>query len=166
MKEFVLSIERYLYTARTTIGKLYFLYDGFRKEYFCYTLEDTCRPGNIKVYQETALPSGLKCDVSLFENDHFKKTIIFHTEPDNFTIKIGILSWTYCLAHNGNSFDDTAGCVLVGANLIPAIFKNDRISSEPTIYNPMKEALRTRIEKAISDGYAIKAQFSNADQLK
>lgn len=157
-------IERYLYTVRTTIGRLYFLYDG-KKEYFCYTLEDTARPDNIKVYSETCLPGGLECDVSLFENEHYKKTIIFHTEKDGVTIKVGELTWTGCLAHNGMNFDHTAGCVLVGDSLNQPVYKDKIIVTEPTIYSGSKDGLRILIETKIKKGYIIKAQFVNLTQL-
>ena len=166
MKELIISIERFLYTARTTIGKLYFLYDGFRKEYFCYTLEDTVRPTNIKVFAETCLPGGLLANVGLFENDHYKKTLIIFTEDDKETILVGILKWVACLFHNGVTHLDTEGCVLVGGNYIPPVYDvNHIITAEPSIYNPMKEALRTFIEQKIKEDYTIKVQFTNLDQL-
>lgn len=168
-KTFTILIERYLFTARTSIGKIYFQYVkdyvqsplALAKEYFCYSLEDTCRPGNIKVYGETALPGGLEADVSLFENDHFKKTLIIHTEPDKQTIKFGNLSWAGCLFHNGVTFADTEACVLVGAGLNMPVYNGKKIITEPSLFNGTKEALRMRIEKAMSDGYLVRAKFVN-----
>ena len=143
---------------------MYFLYDN-QKEFFCYTLEDTARPENIKVYAETCLPGGLECNVGLFENDHYKKTIIFYTENDKVTIRTGKLSWIGCLAHNGLNYDHTAGCVLVGKEYKPAVFKNKMLKQEPLISVGMKDALRIRIENALKSKYIIKAQFINLDQL-
>jgi Family of unknown function (DUF5675) len=163
-KTFWLLIERYFYTARTTIGKLFFVYNlspGPAKEFFCYTLEDTARPANIKVFGETCLPGGLECNVSPFENEKFHKTIIFHTEDDKQTILVPPLKWTGCLAHNGINYDQTEGCVLLGRDVIQA----SPSFPEPTLSWGMKEALRARLDKAWADGYTIKAQFTNLTQL-
>jgi hypothetical protein len=127
----------------------------FIEEFFGYTLEDTARAENIKVYAETCLPGGLICDVSIFENDHYGKTIIFHTELDKVTILVGKLKWIGCLVHGGTTHADTAGCVLVAKNKI----NND------TIQGSLKDKLREVIEQKISEGYKIKAKFINLDQL-
>ena len=161
-KIFTILTERYNYTARTSLGQMFFFYD---KEYvslepqpvkyeFCNTLEDTARPGNIKVYGETCLPGGLKCDVSLFESQRHGKTIIFYTEPDGVTIKFNNLKWTYCLAHGGNTHKDTAGCILVASNII----------SNNKIQGSVKSKLRKVVEKKIEEGYTIKARFVNLNQ--
>jgi Family of unknown function (DUF5675) len=163
-KEFWLLIERYFYTARTTIGKLFFVYHlspGNTKEFFCFTLEDTARPSNIKVFGETCLPGGLECNVAPFENDHFKKTIIFYTQSDKQTILVPPLQWVGCLGHNGVSHKDTEGCILLGQSVTAATID----FPEPTLSGGMKEALRTRLDKAWADGYTIKAQFVNLTQL-
>jgi len=168
-KIFLLLIERYFYTARTSIGRLYFQYAQnfvqfplvIGKEYFCFTLEDTVRPSNIKVYGNTCLPGGLECSVGLFENDHYKKTIIFYTETDKETILVPPLKWAGCLAHNGIDYSQTEGCVLVGSKLYPAMTPD----KEPTILTGMKDALRLRVDKALKEGYTIKAKFVNLNQL-
>jgi hypothetical protein len=165
-------IERFLYTTRSTVGKMYFEYVKdfvqfplvWTKEYFCYTLEDTVRPSGIKIYGETALTGGLVCDVSLFENDHYGKTIIFHTEEDKITILIDGVKWTSCLAHNGATFEHTEGCVLVGAKLNPPLYQGNYITKEPFVYDPMKETLRKKIDNFLSKGYIMKVKFMNLRQ--
>ncbi len=162
MKEFKILIERDSYTARTSLGKMYFVYIKnyvrsplvTEKEYFGFTLEDTARPSNIKVYGETCLPGGLKCKVGLFENDHYGKTIIFYTEDDKCTIKVGELTWTGCLAHGGTDHTDTLGCVLVAKNKI----------SKDIIQGSLKDALRKVIEQKIKEGFVIIAEFINLTQ--
>jgi len=162
-KIFWIITERYHFTAQTSLGRMSFEYDAEYvtdpphpiKEYFGNTLEDTVRPENIKVYGETGLPGGLECDVSLFENDKYKKTIIFHTEPDKVTIIAGILSWVGCLAHGGQTHKDTAGCVIVAENIIDM----------DTIQGSLKDKLRARVEEMIGKGYVIKAKFVNLNQL-
>jgi hypothetical protein len=172
-KELIILTERFLFTSRTSIGKLYFEYIknyvqmplATVKEFFCYTLEDTCRSGNIKVYGETALSGGLLCDVSLFENPHYGKTLIMHTEVDGRTIKFGNLTWIDCLFHNGIDISHTEACVLVGSGFNPALYEygTKKILTEPTLYGGMKEKLRTFIEQKINEGFKIKAQFVNLD---
>jgi len=162
MKIFTILTERYHYTAQTSIGKMYFEYikDYVQKplvtakEYFGYTLEDTARPDNVKVMEETCLPGGLECDVSLYESEHYKKTIIFHTEDDKRTIIYKLLKWVACLAHGGNDHGDTAGCVLVAENLV----------NWNKIQGSLKEELREIIEQKIAEGYTIKARFINLTQ--
>jgi hypothetical protein len=153
MKELILRIERSPYTARTTSGKMFFVYDE-KKDYFGFTLEDTARPHNIKVYGETCIPE-CKCKVSLFENEHYGKTVIFHTEDDGRTIKVGELTWTGCLAHGGNDAKDTFGCVLVAKNRID----NDHIQGS------LKDKLREFVEGKMKEGYTVSAEFVNLTQL-
>jgi len=163
MKEFKILIERYSYTARTSLGRMSFVYikDYVQsplketKEFFGNTLEDTARPDNIKVMKETCLPGGLKCDVSLYESDHYKKTIIFHTEDDKRTIKHGMLSWEACLAHGGNDHGDTEGCILIAKNII----------DKDHVQGSLKDELRKVVEKKIAEGYEITAEFINLPQL-
>ena len=102
------------------------------------------------------MPGGLECNVSLFENPKFGKTIIFHTEADRATIKFGPLTWVGCLAHGGNNADDTLGCVLVATTVI----------DKDHVQGSLKDQLRTFIEAKIKEGYTIKARFVNLDQLK
>ena len=171
-KIFWIIIERFLFTARSSVGRLYFEYTkdyvssplSITREFFCFTLEDTARPSNIKVYGETCLPGGLECDVSLFENDHFKKTIIFHTEDDKATITMGPLKWVGCLAHNGVTFEHTEGCTLVGAKVIDPTYKDRKIITEPVLSIGRKDQLRKVIESRINQGYIVKARFINLTQ--
>ena len=161
-KIFTILTERYNYTAQTSLGQMYFEY-GLEyvllkpqpiKELFGNTLEDTARPDNIKVYGETCLPGGLKCDVSLYESPRHGKTIIFHTEDDGVTIKFNNLIWDYCLAHGGATHKDTAACVLIGSEIV----------SMNKIQGSLKGKLRKAIEKKIEEGYTIKARFVNLNQ--
>lgn len=154
MKTLKLLWEHYIYTVDTTIGKLYLVYDG-KKEYFGYTLEDTVRPVNIKVYEHTAIPTDLEMMVSKFENAHYGKTLILHTEKDGITIKCGKLKWQGCLFHNGNDDDDTAGCVLVAANH----------PTQDKIQGGLKDKLATIVWDMIDKGYTITAMSINLPQV-
>lgn len=164
VKELLILTERYSYTAQSSLGRMSMIYDKKYitnppqpiKKFFGNTMEDTARPGNIKVYGETCLPGGLICKVGLFENEHYGKTIIFYTEPDGFTIKFGSLTWTYCLAHGGQTHKDTAGCVLIAKNII----------NKDTIQGSLKDELRKFVENKMNEGYEVSAEFVNLTQLK
>jgi hypothetical protein len=176
MKESILRIERFLYTARTSIGSMYFCDEALMladpskklKAFAGYSLEDTARPGNVKVYGETCLPGGLRCRVSLFENAHYGKTIIFHTEPDGFTIKYANLKWTYCLLHNGINFEHTEGCVLAGGEYVKPVYSGNKIIQEPVIKagSGLKDVIRQKVEARIAAGYEVWAEFVNLDFIK
>lgn len=86
-----------------TIGKLYI--DG---KYFCDTLEDTVRPDGVKVYGKTAIPAGTY-KIELVPSYRFQRLMPMLLDVPNFS---GIL------IHNGNTADDTDGCILVGKNKI------------------------------------------------
>jgi len=147
--------ERYIYTAQTTIGKLYFILDGV-KNYFCHTLEDTVRPENIKVMEHTAIPANVLFYINKFESPHYGKTLIIHTEKDGITIRAGLLKWEGCLFHNGNDHEDTAGCVLVARN-------------HPTpdiIQGGMKAELAEYVWQKMAEGYNVTAMAVNLPQLQ
>lgn len=93
------------------IGKLYI--DG---QYFCDTLEDTDRGlddrmaesdiKQLKVYGETAIPSGIY-PVTITYSQKFKKKLPLISNVKGYSgIRI----------HSGNTAKDTLGCILVGKN--------------------------------------------------
>lgn len=149
----ILRIERDSYSAQTTLGRLYFIVDG-EKHYFCETLEDTVRPDNIKVYEHTAIPGGVRCQVSPYTRPSGQETIIFNT-GDEMSIKHGILSWTYVLAHGGNTHKDTAACLLVAKNRV----------NKDTIQGAMTAELRAACDRLWADGYKIEAEWVNLPQI-
>lgn len=152
MKIFHIWVDRYIYTALTTVGRMYFLYDGNR-EYFGYTLEDTVRPRNIKVKNYTAIPEGWY-DVDIRLSPKFGETVIFYTEPDKETIIKGPLTWKYSLAHGGNTHEDTSGCVLVAKNKI----------SDTVIQGALHKELVKVVKNKLAEGYTIRAYFKNLTQ--
>ena len=152
-KTLLIVIEAFSYTARTTIGKMYLQYDD-KRMFFGYTLEDTLRPGDVKVYGETAIPRGTECDVSIYTSLKFGKTIMFHNEPDKVTIRSGLLTFKYVEVHGGNSHSDTSSCVLVARNLIDA----------DTIQGSLQKELCTFVEEKINEGYKVKALFTYLPQ--
>lgn len=153
-KEFWIVIERFYYSSRTTIGRMYFEYDG-QRIYFGYTLEDTVRPYNIKVYGETAIPAYDFYYVKPYNSPRFDDTIIFYTEADGTTIKIGDIVFEYVYAHGGNTHFDTSGCILIAKN---------RVASDK-IQGSLKDDLSKEIRKRVEEGYVIRAKTVNLPQL-
>ena len=93
------------------IGKLYI--DGV---YFCDTLEDVDRGlddrmdeeeiKKLKVYGETAIPSGIY-PVTITYSSKFKK---------NLPLISNVKGYSGIRIHSGNTAKDTLGCILVGKN--------------------------------------------------
>ena len=93
------------------IGKLYV--DGV---YFCDTLEDTDRGlddkmseeeiKELKVYGETAIPSGIY-PVTITYSNKFKK---------NLPLINNVKGYSGIRIHSGNTAKGTLGCILVGRN--------------------------------------------------
>lgn len=98
-----LTIVRINYNDKTTIGRLY-----INNEFFCYTLEDKVRPKGVKVYGETAIPSG-KYKVIVSYSPKFKKLL---PEILNVPMFSGIRM------HGGNSSINSSGCVILAKELI------------------------------------------------
>lgn len=106
-----LLIKRIAKKPNYTIGKLY-----IDDKYFCDTLEDTDRGlkqtdsleqiKTKKVFGQTAIPTG-EYFVNLTYSPKFKRIL-----PVIYDVK----GFEGIRIHNGNTPDDTLGCVLVGFN--------------------------------------------------
>ena len=99
-----LNLYRHTYNTRgdrNIIGDLFI--DG---EFFCYTLEDERRADGVKVYGETAIPTGTY-NVKLTKSNRFKRLMPLLLDVPLFKgIRI----------HGGNTSKDTLGCILVAFN--------------------------------------------------
>lgn len=106
-----LTVVRIANKPTYCIGKLYI--DGV---YFCDTLEDTDRGlddkmseeeiKELKVYGETAIPSGIY-PVTITYSNKFKK---------NLPLISNVKGYSGIRIHSGNTAKDTLGCILVGRN--------------------------------------------------
>lgn len=110
-KRMRLTVVRIANKPTYCIGKLYI--DGV---YFCDTLEDTDRGlddkmseeeiKELKVYGETAIPSGIY-PVTITYSNKFKK---------NLPLISNVKGYSGIRIHSGNTAKDTLGCILVGRN--------------------------------------------------
>ena len=144
-----LELKRYLYTTRTTIGKLYV--DG---EFFCYTLEDTARARGIKVKKETAIPSDVLYDVTIRQSPKYGEVPVIWTEDDEETIDAQGVTFKYVLMHGGNTHVDTEGCILVAKNLV----------NNTTIQGSMKSQITELIKTKIAEGNRVVLLITNLIQ--
>ena len=99
-----LNLYRHTYNTRgdrNIIGDLFI--DG---EFFCYTLEDERRADGVKVYGETAIPTGTY-NIKVTKSNRFKRLMPLLLDVPLFKgIRI----------HGGNTSKDTLGCILVAFN--------------------------------------------------
>lgn len=98
-----LKLIRHVFNDYYTEGYLFL--DG---KYFCYTLEDKVRHDGVKVYGQTAIPSG-EYEVRLEVSPRFQKKLPHILNVPGFD---GIL------IHGGNTANDSLGCVLVAQNKV------------------------------------------------
>ena len=99
-----INVYRHTYNVkgdRNIIGDLF-----INGEFFCYTLEDEKRADGVKVYGETAIPTGTY-NVLLTKSNRFKRLMPLIVDVPMFRgIRI----------HGGNTSKDTLGCILVAFN--------------------------------------------------
>jgi hypothetical protein len=126
-----IEVKRIALKPDYTIGKLYV--DGI---YYCDTIEDQVRPEGEKVWGETAIPAG-RYKIILSHSSRFKKTMPYLVNVPDFS---GIM------IHNGNTAEDTHGCILVGENKV----KGKVINSVVTFKH-----LMSQIEGAINSGETV-----------
>jgi len=92
-----LTLLRETFTPYSTAGRL--LIAG---KFECYTLEDAYR--EIKIPGQTCIPYG-QYELAIMWSDRFKRTMPYLLYVPNFR---GVM------LHNGNTDQDTDGCILVG----------------------------------------------------
>ena len=119
-----INVYRHTYNTRgdrNIIGDLF-----INGEFFCYTLEDEKRADGVKVYGETAIPTGTY-NVLLTKSNRFKRLMPLIVEVPMFRgIRI----------HGGNTSKDTLGCILVAFN---TDYKKIWGTAEKFLTNELKE---------------------------
>ncbi len=109
-----LVIARDTFTLKHCIGELW---RGDETERFCYTLEDVSRGENIKILHETALPAGAYLWKVTMSPRFKRNMILVYTEQD-YSVKMGGISFVGIRIHGGNDDGDTSGCPLVCYNRV------------------------------------------------
>lgn len=137
------------YYAQTTIGVIRFL--NLRE---IFSLEDTVRPGNIKVKKHTAIPAKTYRVSIRYSNRFEREVLCLSNQKDLFTIFNGIIKFTYVYSHGGNRHQDTDGCILVAFQ-----------RGEKVIYDTAETLLFNAVKKQIIDGYRVYWRITNGNQL-
>lgn len=142
--------NRNKYFDQTTIGDL-----SINNRHFCYTLEDTVRPKDIKVKGFTAIPANSRgYNISIRYSNKFKRNVlVLFTEDDNTTIIWNGVEFTYVYSHGGNKHEDTEGCILVAYNV-----------DGDTIFGTAELNLFEKVQTWIQNGDTVKWYIYNNKQ--
>lgn len=143
-----LTLIRDTYTNKSTTGRLFI--DGVE---FCYTLEDVVRAKGVKIYGETAIPSGVY-SVTLSYSNRFKELMpLVYNKPD-LTVKDGLgVSFSGIRIHSGNTAEHTHGCILLGSSK-----SVDFVGNSKRTYK--------QLLKLLGDFDILKLKVINKNQLK
>ncbi len=137
---FLLELKRDTYTLSSTVGKLYL--DG---KFFGHTLEDVSRGENIKIYGETAIPTGIY-HVKLSISHRFKRIMpMIYTEANGYELINKGISFKGIRIHGGNRSKDSHGCILLAKNKI-----NDDL-----IQGSLEDELTTKLQSLGGQGKII-----------
>jgi hypothetical protein len=132
--ELDLHLQRKIFDIKWTIGAL-----SIDRIFECHTLEDTDRKlesGGIKIPNETAIPRG-KYKIILDLSQRFKRVLPRLLAVSQFDgIRI----------HNGNTSENTEGCILVGRTMKPGFVGESILALE---------ALMIKLVNAQDDGKEI-----------
>lgn len=127
MTETVIQLRRRWFNPQATIGELFLDNDVYRQ---CYTLEDVTREE--KIPEKTAIPVG-RYRVVLSYSNRFGKLVPWLLNVPNFED---------IYIHNGNTSEDTHGCILVGRTIVNADFIGDSRTAFSDLYAKLDAANR------------------------
>lgn len=119
----ILTLNRRIFTDKSTIGDLY-----YRGDFFSNVLEDTCR--RVKIAKVTAIPAG-RYRVKIEPSNRYGRLMPRLNDVPNFS---GIL------IHWGNTPESTDGCLLVGKynEKIPNFVSSSRVTFDE-LFKRLKE---------------------------
>lgn len=123
MNTLTIRIDRYIFTDKDTIGKLY-----VNDTYLCDTLEDTVRTLNSKedkIAGQTAIPTG-SYETIITYSPKFKKDL---------PLLVGVPFFEGIRFHTGVSDKDTEGCILIGK------YMNNKFYAESSAVNTLIELI-------------------------
>lgn len=131
-----LELKRIQLDPDVTIGAL--LVDNV---FECWTLEDTVRPDGVKIYGETAIPTGTYA-VDITYSPRFKVQM---------PLLINVAGFLGVRIHTGNTADDTEGCIIVGTDRLNKSLGRSRIAYDK-LFAKLVEAKKRKepIELTIS----------------
>lgn len=156
--EKLILLQRNEYTARSTVGGLYFPENGYT-ERFCYTLEDTARAHGIKVKGETCIPGscdGIKYRVIITKSTRFKRDMPLIYNQEDLSLEEDGISFAGIRIHGGNTHANTHGCPLVAYNKI----------DKSTIQGTAEKEVTEKIQEYIDAGYEVYIKVINNPQSK
>lgn len=146
-----LILERNFPKETYTIGKLYYIdEDTQAKRYICDTLEDTDRRldssmsedaiKKLKVYAETAIPTGTyQVSLNVVSPKYSKRKYYKDLCGGKVPRLLNVKGYDGVLIHIGNTNKDTAGCILVGENMVKGRVINSTKAFEK-LYKILKSA--------------------------
>lgn len=108
-----LNLKRIQLDSDVTIGTL-----SINGVFECWTLEDTVRPDGVKIYGETAIPTGVY-SVDITYSPRFKVQM---------PLLINVAGFVGVRIHPGNSADDTEGCIIVGTDRLSKSLGRSRMA--------------------------------------
>ena len=121
----MLSLERKVYTERSTTGRLFI--DG---DFECYTLEDPVRPKKIRGI--TAIPEGT-FEIAITHSNKFKQFM---------PLLLGVPNFAGIRIHWGNRPEHTEGCILVGKSV-----GDDMIGTSKLAYDGLNRKLARLVKR-------------------
>lgn len=135
-----LKLDRKYKKGKYTIGLLY-----INGKFFCNTIEDKDRGlrsamsiqeiQNIKVYGETAIPTGTyRIDMSIVSNK-FKNKSWAKFCNGKLPRLLGVKGFDGVLIHVGNTEQDSLGCILVGINNQVGRVNNSTVTFQDLMIN-------------------------------
>lgn len=139
-----LLLKRIALRPAYTIGKLYV--DG---KYICDTIEDCVRDvnkngrfdnGEKKIYGETAIPYG-KYEVTLkVKSPKYSQRPAYSWCGGYLPRLLNVPDFDGILIHAGNTAKDSAGCIIVGENMVVGKVLNSMYTLQNKLYPMLKRA--------------------------
>ncbi|MFA5071143.1 MAG: DUF5675 family protein [Candidatus Pacearchaeota archaeon] len=139
-----LFLERYEFTEKSTIGRLYKEIplggDNFEYEELCYILEDKCRQKfgepftqATKVYGQTAIPYGT------YE-------VVVNKSPKYGKLMPRLLNVPFydgILIHSGNTDKDSSGCLICGKTKSADFVGESKKAFDEIVFPLLEKTLKT-----------------------
>ncbi len=104
---------------------------------YCYVLEDVGRPHGVKIKAETCIPEGHYKAV-ITRSTRFQKDMILLYNTEEKTVERFGVYFDGIRVHGGTNTEHTAGCPLVGHNLVDGKLSN---SASEELHNLVQSAI-------------------------